>query len=172
MMTMSRGRHDIPGERPRPPRAEAGFTLVEALASIVILAFGLIAVTNLLLMAGSSNTVANQSTAATVAATEQLELLRRMTWNDPALVGPAPLAPGARLGNVDQEPPPPCCVRDVVIADTAGGELQRVPVQVRWEVIGLDNWSVFIRVRAQAVSPLGRRTRAEFTTVRVCSTCV
>lgn len=150
-------------------REQAGFTLIEALASIVILAFGLIAVTNLLLLAGSSNSVANQSTAATIAAVEQLETLKRLNWADPAL--PVPAA-GAKVGDVDQEPPAPCCVRDILIADTANGEVQRVPVQVRWEIVGIDAWSIYIRVRAQSTGPLGRRSRAEFTTVRVCSSCV
>lgn len=150
----------------RPSDREAGFTLIEALAAIVILAFGLIAITNLLLIAGSSNSVANQSTAATIAAAEQLEMLKSLTWGDPAL----PVqGPGAKFGDVDVDPPPACCARDVLVA--APGEVQRVPVQVRWEVVGIDNWTVFIRVRAQAVGPLGRRSRAEFTTMRVCSTC-
>ena len=46
---------------------EAGFTLIEALVAIVILAFGLMAVTNLLVVAAASNTVGNHSTAATTA---------------------------------------------------------------------------------------------------------
>ena len=45
---------------------ESGFTLVETLVAIVVLVFGLMAVTNLLLVAATSNTVANQSSAATV----------------------------------------------------------------------------------------------------------
>jgi hypothetical protein len=150
-------------------QAEAGFTLVEALAAIVILAFGLIAVTNLLLLAGSSNSVANQSTAATVAAMEQLEMFKSLTWGDAALPNPGA---GVKLGDVDAEPPDPCCLRNVVIAQTGAGEVQRVPVQVRWEFVGIDNWTIYIRVRAQSTGPLGRRTRAEFTTMRVCSTCI
>ena len=50
-------------------RTEAGFTLIEALVAIIILSFGLIAVTNLMLVAASSNTVANQGTAAAAIAT-------------------------------------------------------------------------------------------------------
>lgn len=159
----------------RPPhasRGEDGFTLVEALVAIVILAFGLIAVTNLMLLAGSSNSVANQSTAATIAAVEQLELLKSLNWNDTALVGPIPLAAGAKRGDVDAEPRAGCCFRDIVRQDTAAGRVQNVPVEVRWEIVGIDNWTIYIRVRAQSTGPLGRRTRAEFTTVRVCSTCV
>ena len=56
--------------------SEAGFTLVEALVAIVILVFGLIAVTNLLVVAASSNSVANQATAAATIAAQRLELLK------------------------------------------------------------------------------------------------
>ena len=38
---------------------ESGFTLVETLVAIVVLVFGLMAVTNLMLVAATSNTVAN-----------------------------------------------------------------------------------------------------------------
>lgn len=156
-----------PCDCPRERGGEAGFTLIEALAAIVILAFGLMAVTNLLLLAGSSNSVANQSTAATIAAMEQLELLKSQNWNTAGL--PLPAA-GARVGDVDARVAG--YFRDVQVADTGGGEVQRVPVEVRWEIIGIDTWTIYIRVRAQAVGPLGRRTRAEFTTMRVNSSGV
>ncbi len=42
--------------RPAAPDAEAGFTLIEALVAIVVLVFGLMAVTNLMIVAASSNT--------------------------------------------------------------------------------------------------------------------
>lgn len=58
------------------PKDEAGFTLVEVLIAIVVLVFGLIAVTNLLLVAASNNTAANLGTAAAVAASQQMELLK------------------------------------------------------------------------------------------------
>lgn len=47
---------------------EAGFTLVEALLAVVVLIFGLMAVTNLMLVAASSNSVANQGTPAVTSA--------------------------------------------------------------------------------------------------------
>jgi Tfp pilus assembly protein PilV len=47
--------------RVSPAAEEAGFTLVEALFAMVILIFGLLAVTNLLIVGASSNSVANQS---------------------------------------------------------------------------------------------------------------
>src|SRR5262245_50077908 len=65
-----------PGAR----QGEAGFTLIETLVAIVILVFGLMAVSNLLLVAASSNTVANQGTAAATAASETLEALKQIPF--------------------------------------------------------------------------------------------
>ena len=52
-----------PTRESQPGAGEAGFTLIEALVAMVVLTFGLMAVTNLMLVAASSNTVANQGTA-------------------------------------------------------------------------------------------------------------
>ena len=60
----------------RGTRNDAGFTLIEALVAIVVLSFGLMAVTNLLVVAAASSTVGNHSTAATTAASETLERLK------------------------------------------------------------------------------------------------
>jgi len=62
-------------------RTEQGFTLIEALVAMVILIFGIAAVSNLMVIAGTSNTVANHSTATTSAATRQMELLESTRWN-------------------------------------------------------------------------------------------
>ena len=62
-------------------RAERGFTLIEVLIAIVVLVFGLIAITNLFLVAGSSNTVANQATAASDVAAQIVENLKAQPWN-------------------------------------------------------------------------------------------
>jgi type II secretory pathway pseudopilin PulG len=61
-------------------RREAGFTLVEALIAMVILMFGLVAVTNLFLVAGSSNTVGNHSSVATTQAAEVMDRLRGIEY--------------------------------------------------------------------------------------------
>src|SRR5688572_2444174 len=68
-------------EETSPRAQERGFTLVEALIAMVILVFGIIAVTNLLIVAASSNNVANQGTAATTAATEALERLKAQPFH-------------------------------------------------------------------------------------------
>lgn len=127
-----------------PDRAsgEAGFTLVEALIAIVVLVFGLMAIANLYAIAGSSNTVANQGTAATTLATEQMELLRSRPF-DQLTVGTTTETinvPG--VGNVE-----------------VTSQVSSVSPQLR-----------FIRVRAQGTGVLAReRSRAEFTMFRACT---
>jgi type II secretory pathway pseudopilin PulG len=148
-------------------RGEAGFTLVEALCAIVILAFGLIAIANLMLVAATSNTVANQSTAATTLATQQMETLKNIPFTNPPTTNafnPA-LNPG---GNLDADLAgyfnPPVDIPGV-------GE-----IRVRWLITGVPDpvdavvRTLFITVRAEGTGALtGARSRAEFTTFRSCT---
>ena len=76
---------------PNARRGQAGFTLVEALVAVTVLIFGLMAVTNLLLVAASSNTVANQGSAATTSASQVMDVLRSTPWNE--------LVPGGDVAN-------------------------------------------------------------------------
>lgn len=148
-------------------RAEAGFTLVEALCAIVILSFGLMAIANLIAVAASSNTVANQSTAATTMASQQMETLKSIPFTTPgtAVFNPV-LAPGGDL-EADQagyftDPP----------TDVPGVGM----IRVRWRITGVPDAvtgaarGLFIEVRAEGMAPLaGVRSRAEFTTFRSCA---
>jgi type II secretory pathway pseudopilin PulG len=135
-------------------RTEAGFTLVEALVAIVVLVFGLIGVTNLMIVAASSNSVANQGTAAATIAAQQLELLKATPYNT--------LATG---GSVTADAPgPPPFFRD----DDLPGVGR---IHTRWEVVATGDPLVrFVRVRSEGTGVLSvRRSRAEFTTFRTCT---
>lgn len=139
---------------PPAPQGEKGFTLVEALTAIVILAFGLIAITNLMVVAASSNSVANQSTAATTAASQVLEQLRAAPFE--TLI--------AGTGDVT--------------ADVAGFfRDDDVPgvgrIHTRWQIqnfVPANARALFITVRSEGTGALsGARSRAEFTTIRACT---
>ena len=150
---------------------EAGFTLVEALVAIVVLVFGLTAVTNLLLVGAASNTVGNHTTNTTTIATETLERLR----NIPFAVGNPPVAQLVVGGDLDATPtcndnvPASNCVRPgnfQAFKDVIG--VGRV--HTTWTVDRIDGQTYFIRVRSESTSGLARRrARAEFTTIRSCT---
>lgn len=144
-------------------RAQGGFTLVEALVAIVILAFGLMAISNLLLVAGTSNSVANRTTAAATLAAQQMERLKATPY--------ATLAPGGNL-DVAVGATNPGCTTAVGTFNCAADVAGVGRIDVRWAIapaIGAAN-ALFITVRAEAAAPfMGARTRAEFTTFRVQS---
>ncbi len=150
-----------------PEGREAGFTLVEALVAMVVLIFGLLAVSNLMIVAGTSNSVANQSTAAAAQASEVMERLKGISFT--ALTTGGDLA--ADAGSVTN-----CsdAAQDCVVAGNFNA--QRVvpgvgPIKTRWQVVaGPDNQVIFIRVRSEGQGTIGRsRTRAEFTMFRTCT---
>jgi prepilin-type N-terminal cleavage/methylation domain-containing protein len=138
----------------RAPRhdPQAGFTLVEVLTAVVILVFGLIAVTNLFIIAGSSNSVANASTAATGIASQVLEDLKATTYED--------LAPGGSLDANDA---------GYSREDDVPGVGQ---IRTRWVItaVGGDPTILRIQVQAEGTGALtGARSRADFTTFRSCT---
>ena len=148
-----------------PGGAEAGFTLVEALVAIVVLVFGLMAVTNLMLVAASSNSVANQGTAAVTAATRVMDMLKTTTYEDLVEVGEDwEATPGEGLD-----------CGDAVLTITDAHCTDAIPgvgtVHAHWWVTATGDARLrFIRVRAEGLGPLsGARSRAEFTTFRACT---
>jgi type IV pilus modification protein PilV len=134
------------------PRAERGFTLIEVLIAIVVLVFGLIAITNLFLVAGSSNTVANQATAASDVAAQVLENLKAQPWNSAQLAATTGTFPAATPQRTDQ----------IYGVGT---------INSWWAITNVDTRTKFIRVRSEGTGVLARgRSRAEFTTYRTCTT--
>jgi len=149
----------------RAATGESGFTIVEAMIAIVILVFGLMAVTNLMVVAGSSNTAANHGTAATSQATEVMERLKAIPFTTLTTGGSL----SADVGTANcQEPTNQCVV--------AGNfnVYRGIPgvgvIRTRWQITSAGADVLFIAVRSESTSPLvGSRSRAEFTTFRSCS---
>jgi Tfp pilus assembly protein PilV len=130
---------------PEAPGREAGFTLVEALIAVVIFAFGIIAVSNLFIVAASSNVVANQSAAATDVAAQIMEDLKAQPWPSAALAG------GTYTRTDDIE-----------------GVAR---IESTWTITQVNPQTKFIRVQSEGATVITRvRSRAEFTTYRTCTT--
>jgi len=153
--------------------AEAGFTLVEALTAIVVLVFGLMAVTNLMLVAASSNSVANQGTAATTSASRILDMLKATRHSDLALGGDVDAAFSAAVAPCEGALP-----GDFVCRDDIPGVGR---IFTRWAITSVNVWDpdpasgnakelLYIRVRSEGMGAMaGARSRAEFTTFRSCT---
>jgi type II secretory pathway pseudopilin PulG len=165
----------IPEPRARGP--EAGFTLIEALVAIVVLVFGLMAVTNLMLVAASSNTVANQGTAAVTSSMRVMDMLKTTSFMNG--IPPAPTTPNLVPGGLAWEAIPAggndCNdeVNPLVFTDWHCDEFIPGVGQVHthwWITATADPRLLHIRVRSQGVGSLaGARSRAEFTTFRSCT---
>jgi prepilin-type N-terminal cleavage/methylation domain-containing protein len=156
-------------------KQESGFTLIEVLIAIVILVFGLIAVTNLMVVAGTSNQVANRMTAGVTQASEVMERLKAIEF----LTLAGPLAVGATAGNLDSDLPARC---DDTVANNCvipgqynahRGMTGIGEITTRWQITRIDVRTLFIRVRSQMNTPLmGAQTRSEFTAFRSCTATV
>jgi len=142
----------------RAASGQAGFTLIETLVAIVVLVFGLMAVTNLLLVGATNNSVANQGTAATSVAAQRMELLKSTPFRD--------LDPGGSLTADD-----PGFSENVAVAGVG-------VINVRWQiempamVAGDPPNPQFrhIAVQAEGVGPMVRtRSRLTLTTFRSCT---
>lgn len=129
----------------RARTGEQGFTLIETLVAIVILVFGLIAVTNLLLVGATNNSVANQSSAATAIASERLEQLKQI--------------PFVQLTSGTTVDPPRSIPGVGVITTTVVVTRSPTDCQV-----------LFITVTSEGTGALSRsRSRANFSTFRTCT---
>lgn len=161
---------------------EDGFTLVEALVAMVILAFGLAAVTNLFLVGGTSNQTANHMSGATTEAIETLEALKAIPFNALAVGGDL-TADLPAVCQPDCEANPEDCPTQCVVGRPVPNYnyYRTIPgvgmIRTRWTVGNpIPNAGgapvCWISVRSESVAPLvgGFRSRAEFTTFRTCTT--
>jgi len=141
----------------RPRGSEAGFTLVEALTAIVILVFGLIAVTNLMIVAMNSNLTASQATASASLCAQQMDALKATPFN--TLTGGCAGGCGGIAADVSNF--------------NATQQVSGVGTfKIRWQVTPVTGQSqlYFIQARCQAVGGLmASRTVTDLTTFRSCT---
>jgi prepilin-type N-terminal cleavage/methylation domain-containing protein len=159
-------------------KAEAGFTLIEVLTAMVILIFGLMAVTNLLLVAASSNTVANQSTAAAASASRIMDRIKDSSFPTLVAGGNVTADTGVTIpcGGEPSVPwpgPAPAGVNAPNILNNCDDDIPGVgKIHTRWAINAIPGTarSYFVQVRSEGTGALaGARSRAEFTTLRSCT---
>jgi prepilin-type N-terminal cleavage/methylation domain-containing protein len=134
-----------------PRTSESGFTLVEALVAMVVLAVGITAVANLMLVGASSNSVGNATTASAALASRELERLKAIQFN--ALpVGGDLEADAVGFFRVDEVP--------------GVGR-----IRTRWTVQATLTPTVyFISVRSEGEGAMTRgRSRTQYTVFRSCT---
>ncbi len=134
-------------------KSEAGFTLAEAMIATLILVFGLASIFNLMIVAVTSNSVANRGSGATVMASMQMEALRATPFS--ALVdSPADSLDVQQAGYFTQ-----------TNIDGVG------QFESRWLIQTLTDTNLkFIAVRTEPRGFRGREARTELTTIRSCTT--
>jgi pilin/secretion family protein with methylation motif len=159
---------------------EAGFTLIEALIAIVVLAFGLIAVTNLFVVAASSNQIGNYSTVTATEASEVMERLKRVPFN--TLAPPANTTAGSLTADLPPGgnfPPALPAEPDVFAGGVPQYNMYRDVAGIgrvctRWTIQSytdvLTTPVLLITVRSFVVGPFGGQlSQAQFSTFRTCT---
>jgi len=162
-------------------RGEAGFTLVETLVAIVVLIFGLMAVTNLLLVAASANSVANQSSAATTSAMQVMDTLRSSPYLDLCGLAAGGNTAGTCLpaqGNLAADttiPSPDCQALPVPITGAFNCD-DHIPgvgtIKTRWTITAAAGTGRLLEITVQSEGMgvlAAARSRATFTTYRACT---
>jgi len=132
-------------------KRENGFTLIEALIAILILVVGLLAISQVFVMAMSSNAIANRTTAAAAAAAQQLDRLKAIPYGD------ARMQPGGSLTG------------DVANYSTITEMTGTGRVRVRWQITMVDANLRHIQVRAEVIGIMASLSRADLTTFRSCT---
>jgi hypothetical protein len=148
--------------------SQTGFTLVEAMMAIIILVFGLIAVTNLMVVAANSNTTASQLTASSALCAQQMDALKAVPF-DTLTTSCTSFAPCGDLltdgTNCTFAPASPNCYANQTVPGVG-------TFHMRWRVApvsGIANVYV-VQLRCQAISGLmATRTRTDLTAFRACT---
>jgi type II secretory pathway pseudopilin PulG len=152
--------------------SQSGFTLVEAMMAIIILVFGLIAVTNLMVVAANSNTTASQLTASSALCAQQMDSLKAVPF-DTLTTNCTSFAPCGDLLTDNTNCPSftpsnatnPNCYSNQTVPGVGS-------FHMRWRVApitGIANVYV-VQLRCQAVSGLmASRTRTDLTAFRSCT---
>ena len=100
-----------------------GFTLIEVLVGLVLLAIGLLAIAGMQLTSVRGNFFSSNMTQASILAQDRLETLRSLPYDDAAL----------NLGNHQEGViPGTIFTRDYDVLSNPGANMVNITVRVRW----------------------------------------
>ncbi len=158
--------------------AQAGFTLVEALVAIVILAVGIVAVTNLMVYAASSNQIGSLTTATAAEASTTLDRIKSVDYftlvNPPTSIA----LQGDLLNDAGPANATPSTTTDIFVGGVLTYHMYRlVPgvglIRTRWTIQPFNNGPTLyslITVESQSSSRLGGDlSKSRFVTWRSCT---
>ena len=137
-------------------RGQDGFTLLEAIIATAILVTGLAAISNLMFVSISSNSMGNRVTTASFLASQKMEQLRSIPFDNAAMADSA-----ANSLDVDQ-----ANYNEDVEVEGVGR------FHTRWNVRTVAAFGTslkYLAVQTEVVGPMARQTRAELTTFRACT---
>ncbi|MFI5183967.1 MAG: prepilin-type N-terminal cleavage/methylation domain-containing protein [Vicinamibacteria bacterium] len=159
--------------------AQAGFTLVEALVAIVILATGIVAVTNLMVYAASSNQIGSLTTATAAEASTTLDRLKSVDYF--TLINPvtSTALQGSLAADTGAANATPSATTDIFVGGVLTYHMYRqVPgvgiIRSRWTIQPFNNGPTLyclITVQSQAVTARlgGQLSQSQFATWRSCT---
>jgi len=169
---------------------QAGFTLIEALIAIVILSVGLIAVTNLFLVAAMSNEMGNLTTATATEASETLERLKSVDYLTTLAPLAGPTSQGSLTADLGAANTTPSVTPDILVGGALTYHMYRtVPgvgvIRTRWAIQSFNTSgptaAACIMVESQALGAAvggvatgvprlgGEATRSQFSSWRACT---
>ncbi len=128
----------MPNIAPHRRARSDGMTLIEVMAALAVLAFGLIAMLAMQMQAMRGGAEGRHSTEAVRIAEAQMEFLQGLPWNDPRMA-PTPWTPAAPgqavlLGNADNsgQAQPQTYNMQWRITATADTQVRMIDVQINW----------------------------------------
>jgi prepilin-type N-terminal cleavage/methylation domain-containing protein len=107
-------------------RKSQGFTLIEVMIALAVLAAGLLALATMQIVSIRSNAFSSEMTSASMVALRELEELRNMDYDAVTASGPTTLPVDATTKGIEYE------VQTQVFPDNPATDMKTVKLIVRW----------------------------------------
>ena len=123
----------------KAPFSQTGFTLIEVMAGLIILAIGLLAIATLYITSTKGSYFSSNVTQATIFAQDKMEYLKNLSYNDSNLSN-GQYSEGTLSGTIFS--------RQYQVVEDAGNSMKTITVIVSWTDLGNHSLS-FSTIRAK-----------------------